>query len=70
MEGGLAGASNINWPKSPVSGLVVTNKMTLKNPLSLKVASVAKVAAAGTWCWRGTHQVMYRTVVNGRIRMQ
>jgi len=63
MEGGLAGG---NWPKSP--GLVFTNKMTLKNPLSPKADSVAKVAAEGTWF--GTHQFIHRTTVSGRTRVQ
>jgi len=65
MEGGLAGG---NWPKS--LGLVVTNKMTLKNLLSPKADSVAKVAKVVEGTWLGTHQFIHRTTVSGRTRVQ
>jgi len=67
MMGG--GGLNISLPKSPDWRLVVTNNMTLQNPLSPNSASVAKVAAEGTWS-RGTHQAIHRTTVKGTIRMQ
>ena len=49
LLGGFVGVSslNINSPKSPARGLVVSSKMTSTNPLSPNIDTTIKVATEG-----------------------
>jgi len=60
-------------PKRPKFGLVVKIRMTLKNPLRLKSATVEKVAADGMVLYPffcSSPNVIQRTILAGRMQKQ